>query len=91
MACCTPEQSEGQLLDTLVQGTNTTDEQLNADTVIIDVAALINAESTGAEKSLMIMPLSLSYLLLNPVCYSQKHSRIDLFYTYRQDSLKGES
>ena len=36
----------------------TTDEQPNADTVIIDVIALINAESTGAAKPLMIMPLS---------------------------------
>ena len=80
MACCTPEQSQGQLLDTLVQGTNTTDEQPNADTVIIDVTALINAESTGAAKPLIIMPQSCPYHVLNPIPYAQKHSRVDIVF-----------
>ena len=43
--------TKSQLLDIIVQGTNTTDEQPNADTVIIDGTALINAKSPGAAKT----------------------------------------
>ena len=55
--------TKSRLLDTLVQGTNTADEQPKTDTVIIDETALINALSTGAAKPLMIVPHIESYAL----------------------------
>ena len=42
---------KSQLLDILEQGTNITYEEPNADTVIIDGAALINAKRPGAAKT----------------------------------------
>ena len=81
---------KSQLLDILEQDTNITYEEPNADTVIIDGAALINAKQPGLAKTFddyadeVIEPHIESYV--------KRYSRVDVvFDVYRQYSLKAET
>ena len=81
---------KSQLLEVLEQGTNKTYEQPNADTVIIDGAALINANSPGATKT--FDDYAAEVIVPHIESYARKYPRVDVvFDIYRQDSLKGET
>ena len=81
---------KSQLLEVLEQGTNKTHEQPNADTVIIDGAALINAKSPGAAKT--FDDYAADVIVPHIETYTRKYSRVDVvFDIYPQDSLKGET
>ena len=81
---------KSQLLDILEQGRNTTYDQPNADTVIIDGAALINANSPGSAKT--FDNYAAEVIVPHIESCAQKYSRVDVvFDIYRQDSLKGET
>ena len=82
--------TKSQLLDVIEQDTNTTYEQPNADSVIIDGAALINAKSPGVSKT--FDDYAAEIIIPHIESYARKHSRIDVvFDIYWPDSLKGET
>ena len=61
-----------------MQGTNTTDEQPDADTVVIDGAALINVKSSGAAKTFDDYATEL--IIPHIESYARKHSRVDIVF-----------
>ena len=79
---------KSQLLDIQKQCINTTYEQPNAETVIIDGAALINANSPGSAKT--FDDYAAEVIVPHIEFCAQKYSRVDVvFDIHRQDSLIG--
>ena len=81
---------KSQLLDILEQGTNITYEEPNADTVIIDGAALVNAKPPGSAKT--FDDYAGEVIVPHIKTYARRYSRVDVvFDVYREYNLKAET